>query len=114
MPPGLEKVSLDEFWQRLPGVDAHYKARVEEAANAGQRAAIPGADRFSEGPSVELKEVPKNSLAGSLVGTESLFVFHTRRYGEQPLAVRGRGAGADLTASGVMADLLSLEDLSRR
>ena len=44
----------------------------------------------------------------SLEGTESLFVFKTRRYGDQPLAVRGRGAGADITASGVLADILAI------
>jgi homoserine dehydrogenase len=59
---------------------------------------------------VALREVPKASLAGSLTGTESLFVFHTRRYGDQPLAVRGRGAGAEVTAAGVLADVLSLRD----
>jgi homoserine dehydrogenase len=47
---------------------------------------------------------------GRLRGTESLFVFHTRRYHDQPLSVRGRGAGADITASGVMHDILSLVD----
>ena len=51
---------------------------------------------------------PLDSLAGSLSGTESLFVFHTRRYGDQPQAVRGRGAGADLTASGVLGDILGV------
>ena len=49
-----------------------------------------------------------DELPGSLSGTESLFVFHTRRYGDQPLAVRGRGAGADVTASGVLGDILAV------
>jgi homoserine dehydrogenase len=57
---------------------------------------------------VGLQETAVNSLAGSLVGTESLFVFHTRRYGDQPLAVRGRGAGAEVTASGVLGDILQI------
>ena len=34
--------------------------------------------------------------------------FHSRRYGDQPLAVRGRGAGAELTASGVLGDILGV------
>ena len=109
VPAGLEDVSLEEFWERLPEVDPVYRARVEEAASHGN--VLRFLARIDhEGASVGLMEVSKHSLAGSLVGTESLFVFHTRRYGDQPLAVRGRGAGADLTASGVMADILSLED----
>jgi homoserine dehydrogenase len=62
----------------------------------------------AETVSVALREVPLNSLAGSLSGTESLFVYHTRRYGDQPLAVRGRGAGAEITAAGVLADVLAI------
>ncbi|MEO5953302.1 MAG: homoserine dehydrogenase, partial [Chloroflexia bacterium] len=76
VPLGLENVSLDEFWLRLPEVDASYKERVEMAAARG------GVLRFlaridESGAKVSLQEVPKGSIAGSLVGTESLFVFHT-------------------------------------
>jgi homoserine dehydrogenase len=112
VPAGLEGVSLDEFWRRLPEADAEYAARVAEAAARGNvlrfLARIEGG-----GASVGLAETPLDSLAGSLSGTESLFVFHTRRYGDQPLAVRGRGAGAELTASGVLGDILSLHVLGR-
>jgi homoserine dehydrogenase len=107
VPPGLESVSLDEFWRRLPEADPHYAARVTEAATRGS--VLRFLARIDEtGASVALAETPLNSLAGSLTGTESLFVFHTRRYGDQPLAVRGRGAGAALTASGVLSDILGI------
>ncbi len=107
VPRGLESVSLDAFWAGLRDVDAEYAARV---AAAQERDAVL---RFlalidGRGARVGLLEVPRAGLAGGLTGTESLFVFKTRRYGEQPLAVRGRGAGADITASGVLADLLAL------
>ena len=107
VPPGLEGVSLEEFWQRLPEADGEYAARVAEAASRGNVLRFL-ATIDATGASVILTETPLNSLAGSLTGTESLFVFHTRRYGDQPLAVRGRGAGADLTASGVLSDILYL------
>ena len=86
---------------------SEYAARV---AAAHERDAVL---RFlalidGRGARVGLHEVPRAGLAGSLTGTESLFVFKTRRYGDQPLAVRGRGAGAEITASGVLADLLAL------
>jgi homoserine dehydrogenase len=108
VPKELEKVGLDEFWRRLPAQDELYAGWVEDAANRGNvlrfLAHIDGS-----GATVSLQETPAGSLAGSLNDTESLFVFHTRRYGNQPLAVRGRGAGAEVTAGGVLADILSLE-----
>ena len=110
VPAGLESVSLDEFWRRLPEADTGYAQRVQDAASRGN--VLRFLARIDQsGCAVALTETPLNSLPGSLSGTESLFVFYTRRYGEQPLAVRGRGAGADVTASGVFADIISLRDI---
>jgi homoserine dehydrogenase len=112
VPARLESVSLDDFWRELPQSDADFARRVDEAAARGNvlrfLASIDGS-----GARVALAEAPLNSLPGSLSGTESLFVFHTRRYADQPLAVRGRGAGADLTASGVMGDILAIAGSAR-
>ena len=107
VPSGLNDISLTAFWEQLPASNAEYAARVTEAAARGN--VLRYLARIdSSGASVALREVPLNSVAGSLGGTESLFVFHTRRYGDQPLAVRGRGAGAEVTASGVLGDILRL------
>ncbi len=107
VPPGLGDISPTAFWEQLPASDAEYTARVADAAARGN--VLRYLARIdSSGASVALREVPLNSVAGSLSGTESLFVFHTRRYGDQPLAVRGRGAGAEVTASGVLGDILRL------
>jgi homoserine dehydrogenase len=108
VPQGLEDVTLDEFRERLPEADAWYMERVDMAAARG------GVLRFlaridGDGAKVSLQEVPKASIAGGLVGTESLFVFHTTRYGDSPIAVRGRGAGAEITAAGVLADIVTLD-----
>ena len=107
VPTGLESVTIEEFWRELPKADGEYARRVSEAASRGNVLRFL-ARIDASGASVALAETPLNSLAGSLNGTESLFVFHTRRYGDQPLAVRGRGAGADLTASGVLGDILEI------
>ena len=48
------------------------------------------------------------SLLASTRGTESLFMFRTALYNEQPLVVRGQGAGGPLTASGVLGDILAI------
>ncbi|HEY0069696.1 MAG TPA: homoserine dehydrogenase [Chloroflexia bacterium] len=107
VPPDLDDISLTDFWQQLPSADPLYEAKVADAAGRGN--VLRYLARIdASGASVALREVPTASLAGSLSGTESLFVFHTRNYGEQPLAVRGRGAGAVITASGVLGDVLRL------
>jgi homoserine dehydrogenase len=107
VPHGFGDISLTAFWKQLPASDAGYVKRVGEAAARGN--VLRYLARIdSSGASVALLEVPLNSLAGNLNSTESLFVFHTRRYGDQPLAVRGRGAGAEITASGVLGDILRL------
>lgn len=107
VPPDLNDISLTAFWQQLPSVDAGYATRVAEAASRGNVLRYI-AQINASGASVALSETPFDSLPGSLSGTESLFVFHTGRYGDQPLAVRGRGAGAEITASGVLGDILRL------
>ena len=58
--------------------------------------------------SVELRQYDKNHPFGSLKGSDNIISFRTERYDEQPLIVRGPGAGADVTAGGVFGDLLRL------
>ena len=47
-------------------------------------------------------------FATSLGGSDNIIMFHTERYGARPLVVQGAGAGAAVTAMGVMSDLLKL------
>lgn len=58
--------------------------------------------------SVALREVPLDSPIGSLRGPDNLLVFRTARYRDNPLVVRGPGAGADVTAAGVLGDVLRI------
>ena len=109
VPASLQGAGLDEFWSRLPESDVEISARVEAAASRG--CVLRYVATVDEGgASAAVVEVPSGGQLGSLRGTESLFLFHTRRYHDQPLSIRGRGAGADITASGVMSDILSLLD----
>ena len=58
---------------------------------------------------VGLQEVPLSSPLGSLGGPDNMLVFTTRRYHDQPLIIRGPGAGAEVTAAGVLGDLLRIQ-----
>ena len=47
-------------------------------------------------------------FATSLGGSDNIMMFHTKRYGARPLIIQGAGAGAAVTAMGVLGDLLKL------
>lgn len=49
-----------------------------------------------------------HAFATSLKGSDNIIAFYTERYGQRPLIVQGAGAGAAVTAMGVMSDLLKL------
>ena len=57
-------------------------------------------------PSLPLQQVPLSHPFANLEGSDNIISIKTRRYNEQPLVIRGPGAGAEVTAAGVFADLL--------
>lgn len=101
VPDGLHDVPLPVFWERLSGADAGWAERVA----AGARLQYVGhiADgRLSAGVTALTPESPFASLRG----TENMVVFTTERYHDRPLVVQGHGAGPDVTAAGVLADVV--------
>lgn len=59
---------------------------------------------------VRLVSVPKESSLGQISGSDSLFEIYTRSYGDQPIVIQGAGAGAAVTARGVLGDVLRLTE----
>lgn len=97
--------SIDEFWEHLPEADAGFAARQAEAAAEGRRLVYLA--QLTDGTiRVGLQAVAADHPAAGLRGTDSLVAFRTTRYDHTPLVVRGPGAGPELTASGVFADVL--------
>jgi homoserine dehydrogenase len=105
LPSSLRDVSLERFWEELPGLDSRYAGRVEDANGQGEVLRYLAIIRPGEKPRVGLEGVPMESVLASTRDTESLFMFRTELYNEQPLIVRGQGAGGALTASGVLGDI---------
>ncbi len=105
-PPELASISLDEFMQRIDELDAAYAERVAQARarNAVLRYV---ASIEAGGASVGLRELPADHPLAALRGPDNLFAFTTARYRERPLVVRGPGAGTDVTAAGVMGDIIA-------
>ncbi len=106
-PASLAEVSVPEFMARLTELDKDYSLRSQQAAAANET--LRYVATVKEGRcKVGLVQVPKDSQIGRLQGTDNIIVFKTRRYHKQPLLVQGPGAGPEITASGVLADILSL------
>jgi len=95
----------DELFERLRSLDASMASRVEAAAAAGQvlrYVARVDATGIRVGP----EAVPKDSPLGGLAGSDNMIVFQSDRYDDRPLVVTGPGAGVDVTAMGVLGDIL--------
>ncbi|MGB5238466.1 MAG: bifunctional aspartate kinase/homoserine dehydrogenase I, partial [Flavobacteriaceae bacterium] len=65
--------------------------------------------QFEEGrASVGLQSIPRDHDFFKLEGSDNIVLFFTDRYREQPLVVKGAGAGAEVTASGIFADIIRI------
>ena len=108
VPPALAEVDIATFLARIGEADAGISARAASARAAGKTlkyVATVGPD----GPiRVGLEAVDTSRVLGALQGPENIVSITTRRYARYPLAVTGPGAGAEVTAAGVVADILAL------
>jgi homoserine dehydrogenase len=99
----------DEFMARLPEFDGRMATIKEEAEKAGQAVRYIGrVDVATRQLRVGLQPVDQDSAIARLKGSDNLISFYTKRYGNRPLVIQGAGAGADVTAMGVMADLIKV------
>lgn len=111
-PLHMAAMSVAEFLAALPQLDAHFAQLVKNAASQGGvlRYAAQVADgRCTVGPVV----VSASSPLGRLAGTDNLVEFYSRWYNPSPLVIQGRGAGVEVTASGVLADVVELAILGK-
>jgi aspartokinase/homoserine dehydrogenase 1 len=99
--------SLDALIDALRAYDAPIASRIENARRGGRAlryVARVEAGRIAVGP----VEVPADSPLGMLKGTDNMIVFTSERYAARPLCVSGPGAGVDVTAMGVLGDILRI------
>lgn len=110
--PEWDILPIEEFWKRLPELDAVMEKRAQEASLDGGRLCYLASvvDGVAE---VGLRRVERTSPFASLRGGDNMVAFWTDRYPESPLVVRGPGAGPEVTASGVFADIIRAAALAR-
>lgn len=108
VPEPLRGVGLDEFLQRLPEYDDAMTARYRAAREKGRVLRYIARLDVGGRASVGLEEVDPTSVFGRINLTDNVVQFDTERYCANPLVVQGPGAGPEVTAAGVFADVLRL------
>lgn len=107
-PAELRDVSLDEFFEKLPEYDNYWKERTKEARKNGDVLRYIG--ELKEGKiEVGVRAVPADSPLGNLRGTDNQVAIYTRYY-QSPIIIQGPGAGKEVTAQGVIADIREIAD----
>lgn len=101
--------SAEEFMKQLPQFDEELAKQRQEAEDAGEVLRYVGVvDAINKEGRVELRRYKKDHPFAQLSGSDNIIAFTTKRYKEQPLIVRGPGAGAQVTAGGIFSDILRL------
>lgn len=99
--------SVGEFMDRLSTLDDDISRRSDEAATDGQALRYV-AQVDAHGGRVGLEPASRQSVLGALHGPANYVAFYTRRYAEVPLVISGPGAGQEVTAAGVLGDIIDL------
>lgn len=110
MPASCMQGSVDDFYAAMANEEAHFKKLYEKANAEGCKLKFVAS--FNDGKAaVGLQHIdPKHDLY-HLYGKDNVVLFYTDRYKEQPMVVKGAGAGAEVTASGVFADIMRVANL---
>jgi aspartokinase/homoserine dehydrogenase 1 len=105
LPASCFEGTVADFYAEMGRQEAHFKSIYDAAAAANCKLKFVAS--YENGKAaVGLKHIPADSDFYHLYGKDNLVLFYTERYPEQPLVIKGAGAGADVTASGVFADVI--------
>jgi aspartokinase/homoserine dehydrogenase 1 len=108
VPQALDGCGVEEFMERLPEFDAVMAEALKEAKKAGQVLRYVGRVDADGKATVRLTRLDASHAFANIALTDNVVRFATRRYCDNPLIVQGPGAGPEVTAGGVFADLLRL------
>ncbi|MEM7550765.1 MAG: bifunctional aspartate kinase/homoserine dehydrogenase I [Bacteroidota bacterium] len=108
LPEGsLEAESVDDFFKAIEAQEAFFQKMFNEANSQGKK--LKYVAQYENGKaSSGLKEVSEDHPFYHLEGKDNIIVFYTERYKDQPLIIKGAGAGAEVTASGIFADVMRI------
>lgn len=110
IPSELFEGSLDEFWAKIPSLDAEWEAKRQDMERREMRWRFVASMNEGVGK-VSLEEVGKEHPFYNLEGSNNIILIYSSRYREYPLQIKGYGAGASVTAAGVFADIMSIANI---
>lgn len=97
--------SVDDFFEALKKEESHFSQLLQQAQLQNSR--LKYVAEFENGKArVGLQFISENHPFYHLEGKDNIVLFYTQRYNEQPLLIKGAGAGAEVTASGLFADII--------
>lgn len=103
----LNTTNVEDFYKSLVKHKAHFDKIYSQAEEKNCR--LKYVAQFENGSAkVGLQEIPKDHPFYNLEGKDNIVLFFTQRYSEQPLLIKGAGAGAEVTASGIFADIIRI------
>lgn len=106
-PKKMQKLTLKDFLKNLSQIDLFYQKKITQAKQKNKLLRYVAKVNAKE-CSIGLKEVDKLSDIGNLNGPENIVIFKSNSYFDNPLTVKGPGAGVEVTAQRVFADILSV------
>lgn len=106
-PDRLKNISVDDFLKNINTLDDNFRIMMRKARNQNCTLRYMATVLYNK-ISVGLKQVPRDSNIGSLSGPDNIVVIKTNRYNNNPLVIKGPGAGKEVTAAGVFGDLLKI------
>jgi bifunctional aspartokinase / homoserine dehydrogenase 1 len=105
MPQSCMQGSVEDFYAEMEKQEAHFKAIYDKAVAADCKLKFVAS--YENGKAaVGLQHINPAHDFYHLYGKDNIVLFYTNRYTEQPMVVKGAGAGAEVTASGVFADII--------
>ena len=102
--------TIEDFFSHIVDIDADFEAKRAKAEKEGQRFRFVA--RLEEGNlDVSLQKVGSSHPFYVLEGSNNVILLTTERYNEYPMVIKGYGAGAEVTAAGVFADIISIANI---
>ena len=109
VPEAYFQSTVEDFWKRLPELDADFEARRQEMEKNSLRWRFVAT--MEEGKTgVSLQAVDAAHPFYRLEGSNNIVLITTERYHDYPMMIRGYGAGASVTAAGVFADIMAVSN----
>jgi len=103
----LKTSSNEEFYNAISKKESYFQKILKNATKNGRR--LKYVAQLEKGKaSVGLQEIESHHDFYNLEGSDNIILFYTTRYRDQPLIVKGAGAGADVTAGGIFGDIIRI------